>query len=141
METEPRCLIRLRSFDRQTWYCISLDNRTCDCLDFRLGQGRPCKHLNALGIFSELRPFVPKTHPTFSQALSALVTYGHLIPGADIVWVDRLDARESHQQNATPAQPEQNVLEDRRQEVIDSTWLPPRDSNPDMLIQSQLSYH
>jgi len=23
--------------------------------------------------------------------------------------------------------------------VIDSTWLPPRDSNPDMLIQSQLS--
>ena len=22
-----------------------------------------------------------------------------------------------------------------------SLWLPPRDSNPDMLIQSQLSYH
>jgi hypothetical protein len=22
-----------------------------------------------------------------------------------------------------------------------SNWLPPRDSNPDMLIQSQLSYH
>jgi hypothetical protein len=34
---------------------------------------RPCKHLNALGVFSESRPFVPKTHPTFSQALSALV--------------------------------------------------------------------
>jgi hypothetical protein len=24
---------------------------------------------------------------------------------------------------------------------FDSNWLPPRDSNPDMLIQSQLSYH
>jgi len=23
--------------------------------------------------------------------------------------------------------------------VIENTWLPPRDSNPDMLIQSQLS--
>ncbi len=26
-------------------------------------------------------------------------------------------------------------------QVIDLIWLPPRDSNPDMLIQSQLSYH
>jgi len=25
--------------------------------------------------------------------------------------------------------------------VAETTWLPPRDSNPDMLIQSQLSYH
>jgi len=25
--------------------------------------------------------------------------------------------------------------------VIEKIWLPPRDSNPDMLIQSQLSYH
>jgi len=24
--------------------------------------------------------------------------------------------------------------------MLDSNWLPPRDSNPDMLIQSQLSY-
>ena len=29
---------------------------------------------------------------------------------------------------------------DERQ-LVDSNWLPPRDSNPDMLIQSQLSYH
>ena len=47
----------------------------------------------------------------------------------------------AQQQTATPAQPERNVLEERSQEVIDSVWLPPRDSNPDMLIQSQLSYH
>ena len=26
-------------------------------------------------------------------------------------------------------------------EVAEEIWLPPRDSNPDMLIQSQLSYH
>jgi hypothetical protein len=32
--------------------------------------------------------------------------YGHLVPGANIAWVDRLDAKTSPQQNATPAQPE-----------------------------------
>jgi hypothetical protein len=31
-------------------------------------------------------------------------TYGHLIPGADIAWVDRLDGKTTPQQNATPAQ-------------------------------------
>ncbi len=31
-------------------------------------------------------------------------TYGHLIPGADIAWVDRLDTETTPQQNATPAQ-------------------------------------
>jgi integrase len=34
-------------------------------------------------------------------------TYGHLIPGADIAWVDRLDSRTSPQPNATQAQPEE----------------------------------
>ena len=32
--------------------------------------------------------------------------YGHLVPGANIAWVDRLDRERSLQQNATPAQPE-----------------------------------
>src|SRR5260370_6002810 len=32
-------------------------------------------------------------------------TYGHLIPGADIAWVDRLDLKTTPQENATPAQP------------------------------------
>ena len=31
-------------------------------------------------------------------------TYGHLIPGADIAWVDRLDAKTTSYQSATPAQ-------------------------------------
>jgi integrase len=30
--------------------------------------------------------------------------YGHLVPSANIAWVDRLDAKTSQQQNATPAQ-------------------------------------
>ena len=32
-------------------------------------------------------------------------TYRHLIPGADINWIDGLDRRTTQQQNATPAQP------------------------------------
>jgi hypothetical protein len=40
------------------------------------------------------------------QASVAVDVYGHLVPGANIAWVDRLDAKTSPQQNATPAQPE-----------------------------------
>ena len=31
--------------------------------------------------------------------------------------------------------------EEKSCQVFEDIWLPPRDSNPDMLIQSQLSYH
>ena len=41
--------------------------------------------------------------------------YGHLIPGADIAWVDRLDGKTTPKQNATPAQ----------LEVINETEIPP----------------
>ena len=63
-------------------------------------------------------------------------SYGHLIPGADIKWIDRLD-ESSLKPNATQAQPEPSDSEQNTEEVIEMTWLPPRDSNPDMLIQSQ----
>jgi len=66
-------------------------------------------------------------------------TYGHLIPGADIAWVDRLDSKTTQQQNATQVQPSGSDAERESVEVIERIWLPPRDSNPDMLIQSQLS--
>ena len=66
-------------------------------------------------------------------------TYGHLIPGADIAWVDRLDSKTRPQQNATPAQQAPPGSEKECAEVLEKNWLPPRDSNPDMLIQSQLS--
>ena len=63
-------------------------------------------------------------------------TYGHLIPGADIAWVDRLDSKTVSQQNATQAQQAGSNSEQEGVEVIEKIWLPPRDSNPDMLIQS-----
>jgi len=66
-------------------------------------------------------------------------TYGHLIPGADIAWVDRLDAPISTQKSADRTQTPPADEESMDVEVIENNWLPPRDSNPDMLIQSQLS--
>jgi integrase len=42
-------------------------------------------------------------------------TYGHLIPGADIAWVDRLDSTSSQQQTATkPQQPTKGSGEETR---------------------------
>ena len=41
-------------------------------------------------------------------------TYGHLILGADINWIDGLDRRTSQQQNATPAQPGAAQAEPKR---------------------------
>ena len=66
-------------------------------------------------------------------------TYGHLIPGADIAWVDRLDSQLGAQQSANRTQTGDTELEREHLEVAGMMWLPPRDSNPDMLIQSQLS--
>jgi len=34
--------------------------------------------------------------------------YGHLVAGADIAWVDRLDPKQNRQPNSTPAQPDEN---------------------------------
>ena len=68
-------------------------------------------------------------------------TYGHLIPGADIAWVDRLDAKTTPHQSAPGTHQPENESEEKSAEVLERIWLPPRDLNPDMLIQSQLSYH
>ena len=68
-------------------------------------------------------------------------TYGHLIPGADIAWVDRLDSKTTQHQSAPETHQEHSGSEPEPTEVTEKTWLPPRDSNPDMLIHSQLSYH
>jgi len=62
--------------------------------------------------------------------------YGHLIPGADISWMDRQDRKISPQQNATPGQQNKPTPEAESAQVAETNWLPPRDSNPDMLIQS-----
>src|ERR1035437_10144645 len=63
-------IIRLKAFSGVGWLNVDLDKRTCDCSDFRTAGY--CGHLNAMGIHI-FRPFAPKIHPTFSQALSGLV--------------------------------------------------------------------
>jgi hypothetical protein len=82
--------ILVKSFSGESWYKISLGNRTCSCPQFVTA--RSCKHLNALGIYGAPRPFVPKTHPTFSQALSAMVKSIRLRRVEDAVyWLMSLD--------------------------------------------------
>jgi len=66
-------------------------------------------------------------------------TYGYLIPGADIAWVDRLDTKTATHQHAPGTHQQGKQEKEENAEVIEAVWLPPRDSNPDMLIQSQLS--
>lgn len=65
--------------------------------------------------------------------------YGHLIPGANIAWVDRLDAETTQHQTAPGTHQVKEDSEEQRTQAVEDIWLPPRDSNPDMLIQSQLS--
>jgi len=68
-------------------------------------------------------------------------TYGHLVPGADIAWVDGLDSKTRPQRSATGQQQNTKDSSGGGTQTTEKNWLPPRDSNPDMLIQSQLSYH
>jgi len=63
--------------------------------------------------------------------------YGHLIPGADISCVDKLDTPTQKSANYPQTLSEGSKRENAQ--VTENNWLPPRDSNPDMLIQSQLS--
>ena len=71
-------------------------------------------------------------------------TYGHLIPGADIAWVDRLDSKTTSQQNATPAQLDKtdtNEVEGAPMEVIDTAGEGGergRNRTYNLLIKSQL---
>jgi integrase len=67
--------------------------------------------------------------------------YGHLIPSANISFVDRLDTLTSPQQSAI--QPQQRIRResDDSTQVLGNVWLGGRDSNPDTQIQSLQSYH
>ena len=66
--------------------------------------------------------------------------YGHLIPGANIAFVDRLDSLASPQQSAI--QPQRSSDPDfwEIQQLLRNEWLGRRDSNPDTQIQSLQSY-
>jgi Phage integrase family len=68
-------------------------------------------------------------------------TYGHLIPGADIAWVDKLDSETRPQLSATQAQPEENAGGAESLEVIENVGEPRRTRTSNPLIKSQLLYH
>ncbi len=64
-------LIRLKSFSGSgVAYTVDRSGRTCTCCQF-LSEGH-CKHLDEVGVYQP-KQFTPRTHPTFSQALSGLV--------------------------------------------------------------------
>ena len=73
--------------------------------------------------------------------------YGHLIPGKNIAWIDTLDktpqkvtVKDAHQPHTQGRESEEAVSDAvQSKDAEEVIWLPPRDSNPDMLIQSQLS--
>jgi len=67
--------------------------------------------------------------------------YGHLIPSANISFVDMLDTLTCPQQSAI--QPQQRIRKesDDLPQVLANVWLGGRDSNPDTQIQSLQSYH
>jgi Phage integrase family len=66
--------------------------------------------------------------------------YGHLVPGANISFVDRLDSTTSPQQSAMPPQCSEKLEEGNFAELVQNVWLGGRDSNPDTQIQSLQSY-
>ena len=93
---EQSKIIRLKAFSGVGWHSVDLDKKTCDCSDFRTAGY--CRHLNALGIHI-FRPFAPKIHPTFSQALSGLVKSLRIRRVEEAVyWLHYLDTfPEAHQ--------------------------------------------
>ncbi len=66
--------------------------------------------------------------------------YGHLIPGANVSFVDKLDACTSPQQSVTQPQHRSRLGSDGFKELLGNEWLGGRDSNPDTQIQSLQSY-
>ena|SRR6516164_2294232 len=78
-----------------------------------------------------------KEHMGHSSIQITVDTYGHLVPGADIACVDSLDSRTKPQQSANQTQMNESRQQKEGAELAERNWPPPRDSNPDMLIQSQ----
>ena len=68
-------------------------------------------------------------------------TYGHLIPGADVEWIDKLDEPSSPQPSATQPQPEPEKESEETLQVIGISGEPGRTRTCNPLIKSQLLYH
>ena len=75
--------------------------------------------------------------------------YGHLISGENVAWIDTLDstprkvtATDARQRHTQSREVEKGFSDGPQAvEGEENIWLPPRDSNPDRLLQRQLSYH
>src|ERR1035441_5078793 len=83
-------LIRLKSFSGSgVVYTLDRSGRTCTCHQFS-AEGH-CKHLDEVGVY-QTKQFTPRTHPTFSQALSGLVKSIRMRRVSDAVyWLVYLD--------------------------------------------------
>ncbi|SPE29813.1 Putative Phage integrase (fragment) [Acidobacteriia bacterium SbA2] len=66
--------------------------------------------------------------------------YGDLIPGANVAFVDKLDAATSPQESARQPQEGMPRKSGGFKEALSNDWLGGRDSNPDTQIQSLQSY-
>jgi hypothetical protein len=83
-------LIRLKSFSGSgKVYTLDRSGRICTCDQFS-AEGH-CKHLDEVGVYQP-KQFTPRTHPTFSQALSGLVKSIRMRRVSDAVyWLVYLD--------------------------------------------------
>ncbi len=66
---------------------------------------------------------------------------GHLIPGANVSFVDMLDHLTSAQESERQPQERIRSESDSFEEVLPNEWLGGRDSNPDTQIQSLKNSH
>jgi hypothetical protein len=88
-----RVLYRLQSFTKaDAFYDVDPQAATCTCPAYE-ANGH-CKHMEAVGVWAH-KPFTPKTHPTFSQALCGLVKSLRVrnLPEA-VYWLVYLDSPE-----------------------------------------------
>ena len=67
-------------------------------------------------------------------------TYGHLVPGADIGWVDKLDAATNAQPSATQEQPDENTPSADVLQLIENVGGPARIRTLDQRIMSGRNY-
>jgi hypothetical protein len=67
-------------------------------------------------------------------------TYGHLIPGGNIKWIDRLDSKTSPRQNATPAQPAVRGQIEKLSQVTEKNGRPGGIRTPDPRFRKPLLY-
>lgn len=67
----PAIGLKIQSFTKPyEYYYINFLTAECQCPKFK--KDAKCKHLEAVGLFKS-PPFTPRTNPTYSQALSAVV--------------------------------------------------------------------